>query len=191
MFSRIGSFVMKLVSGIKSISSFTNAKFGILSGLILVISLFSLLQLFSIGYLSNILDNTKYNVEKTHHSHQQEVLMDRSRMELLIASDKLNRAGVYYMVDKETGSEGSWQSLLSEATQSMQQSQDNFRQLLLVSANDDRPEFIVLKESYLQLYQGLSEISQGLAKNSNIDAFFEVPIQGFQSDFTEKYYRYL
>lgn len=94
-------------------------------------------------------------------------------MELLIASDKLNRAGVYYMVDKETGSEGSWQSLLSEATQSMQQSQDNFRQLLLVSANDDRPEFIVLKESYLQLYQGLSEISQGLAKNSNIDAFLK------------------
>ncbi|CNK23370.1 TPA: Tar ligand binding domain-containing protein [Yersinia enterocolitica] len=191
MFSHIGSFVMKLVSGVKSISLFTNIKFGILSGLILVISLFSLLQLFSIGYLSHILDNTKDNVEKTHHSHQQEVLMDRARMELLIASDKLNRAGIYYMEDKETGSEGSWQSLLSEATKSIQQSQDDFRQLLLVSTHDDRPEFIALKESYLQLFQGLSEISQGLVKNSNIDAFFEVPIQGFQSDFTEKYYRYL
>ncbi|CFR15624.1 putative methyl-accepting chemotaxis protein [Yersinia kristensenii] len=112
-------------------------------------------------------------------------------MELLIASDKLNRAGIYYMEDKETGSEGSWQSLLSEAMLSMQQSQDNYRQLLQLFAHDERPEFIALKESYQQLYQGLTELGQGLLKNNNIDAFFEVPIQGFQSDFTEKYYRYL
>lgn len=191
MFSRIGFFVKRLVLGVKFISSLTNGRLGILSGLILVISLFSLLQLFSIGYLSHILDNTKGNVEKTHYSHRQEVLMDRARMELLIASDKLNRAGIYYMEDKETGSEGSWQSLLSEAMLSMQQSQDNYRQLLQLFAHDERPEFIALKESYQQLYQGLTELGQGLLKNNNIDAFFEVPIQGFQSDFTEKYYRYL
>ncbi|MDA5524481.1 methyl-accepting chemotaxis protein [Yersinia kristensenii] len=191
MFSRIGFFVKRLVPGVKSISSLTNGRLGILSGLILVISLFSLLQLFSIGYLSHILDNTKGNVEKTHYSHRQEVLMDRARMELLIASDKLNRAGIYYMEDKETGSEGSWQSLLSEAMLSMQQSQDNYRQLLQLFAHDERPEFIALKESYQQLYQGLTELGQGLLKNNNIDAFFEVPIQGFQSDFTEKYYHYL
>ncbi|WP_050119660.1 methyl-accepting chemotaxis protein [Yersinia kristensenii] len=191
MFSRIGFFVKRLVPGVKSISSLTNGRLGILSGLILVISLFSLLQLFSIGYLSHILDNTKGNVEKTHYSHRQEVLMDRARMELLIASDKLNRAGIYYMEDKETGSEGSWQSLLSEAMLSMQQSQNNYRQLLQLFAHDERPEFIALKESYQQLYQGLTELGQGLLKNNNIDAFFEVPIQGFQSDFTEKYYRYL
>ncbi|WP_140414749.1 methyl-accepting chemotaxis protein [Yersinia kristensenii] len=191
MFSRIGFFVKRLVPGVKSISSLMNGRLGILSGLILVISLFSLLQLFSIGYLSHILDNTKGNVEKTHYSHRQEVLMDRARMELLIASDKLNRAGIYYMEDKETGSEGSWQSLLSEAMLSMQQSQDNYRQLLQLFAHDERPEFIALKESYQQLYQGLTELGQGLLKNNNIDAFFEVPIQGFQSDFTEKYYRYL
>lgn len=150
MFSRIGFFVKRLVPGVKSISSLMNGRLGILSGLILVISLFSLLQLFSIGYLSHILDNTKGNVEKTHYSHRQEVLMDRARMELLIASDKLNRAGIYYMEDKETGSEGSWQSLLSEAMLSMQQSQDNYRQLLQLFAHDERPEFIALKESYQQ-----------------------------------------
>ncbi|EEP89755.1 Methyl-accepting chemotaxis protein [Yersinia kristensenii ATCC 33638] len=93
-------------------------------------------------------------------------------MELLIASDKLNRAGIYYMEDKETGSEGSWQSLLSEAMLSMQQSQDNYRQLLQLFAHDERPEFIALKESYQQLYQGLTELGQGLLKNNNIDAFF-------------------
>ncbi len=191
MLSRAGCFVMRFMPGVKYISSFTNGKFGILSGLILVISLFSLLQFISIGYLSHILDNTKGNIEKTHHSHQQEVLMDRARMELLIASDKLNRAGIYYMEDKETGSEGSWHSLLSEAMQSMQQSQNDYRQLLLLSAHDERPEFIALKESYQQLYQGLMELGQGLVKNNNIDVFFEVPIQGFQSDFTEKYYSYL
>ncbi|CNH62316.1 methyl-accepting chemotaxis protein I (serine chemoreceptor protein) [Yersinia thracica] len=35
------------------------------------------------------------------------------------------------------------------------------------------------------------ELGQGLAKNNNIDFFFKAPIQDFQSDFTEKYYRYL
>ncbi|WP_155410648.1 methyl-accepting chemotaxis protein [Yersinia mollaretii] len=170
---------------------FTDGRLGILSGLILVITLFSMLQLFSIGYLSYISGDTKVNVERANYSHQQEVLMDRARMELLIASDKLNRAGIYYMVDKETGSEGSWNSLLNEALQSMQQSQENYSQLSRLSAHDDRPEFIALKESYQQLYQGLAEIAQGLSKNNNIDVFFEVPIQGFQSDFTEKYYHYL
>ncbi|CNH74316.1 putative methyl-accepting chemotaxis protein [Yersinia massiliensis] len=191
MFYSIKSFVIGLVSNVKHLGLRTNGRFGILSGLILVITLFSLLQLFSIGFLSHILDTTNVNVERTHYNHQQETLMDRARMELLIASDKLNRAGIYYMVDKETGSEGSWHSLLSEALQSLQQSEENYRQLLRLSTHDERPEFIALKESYQQLYQGLNEIGQGLSKNNNIDVFFEVPIQGFQSDFTEKYYHYL
>ncbi|CNK49023.1 putative methyl-accepting chemotaxis protein [Yersinia mollaretii] len=191
MLSRIYCFVIKIASNVKSMGVFTDGRLGILSGLILVITLFSMLQLFSIGYLSYISGDTKVNVERANYSHQQEVLMDRARMELLIASDKLNRAGIYYMVDKETGSEGSWNSLLNEALQSMQQSQENYSQLSRLSAHDDRPEFIALKESYQQLYQGLAEIAQGLSKNNNIDVFFEVPIQGFQSDFTEKYYHYL
>lgn len=191
MLSRIYCFVIKVTSNVKNMGLFTDGRLGILSGLILVITLFSMLQLFSIGYLSYISGNTKVNVERANYSHQQEVLMDRARMELLIASDKLNRAGIYYMVDKETGSEGSWNSLLNEALQSMQQSQENYSQLSRLSAHDDRPEFIALKESYQQLYQGLAEIAQGLSKNNNIDVFFEVPIQGFQSDFTEKYYHYL
>lgn len=191
MFSRIRYFVIKVASNVKSLGVFTGGRLGILSGLIVVISLFSTLQLFSIGYLSYISGNTKVNVERANYNHQQGLLMDRARMELLIASDKLNRAGIYYMVDKETGSEGSWNSLLSEALQSMQQSQENYSQLLRLSAHDERPEFIALKESYQQLYQGLAEIAQGLSKNNNIDVFFEVPIQGFQSDFTEKYYHYL
>lgn len=164
MFPRVDFSVMKFISHVKAICSFTNGKFGILSGLILVISLFSLLQLFSIGFLSHILDSTKVNVEKAHQSHQQEVLMDRARMELLIASDKLNRAGIYYMEDKETGSEGSWHSLLSEALQSLQHSQDDYHQLVRLSAQDTRPEFVALKASYQQLYQGLTEIGQGLEK---------------------------
>lgn len=191
MFSRVNFYVVNFISHAKAIRSFTHGKLGILSGLILVISLFSSLQLLSVGFLSHILDSTKINVERTHQSHQQEVLMDRARMELLIASDKLNRAGIYYMEDKETGSEGSWHSLLSEALQSLQRSQDDYHQLVLLSAHDERAELIALKESYQQLYQGLAEIGQGLEKNNNIDIFFEVPIQGFQSDFTEKYYRYL
>ncbi|WP_050103878.1 methyl-accepting chemotaxis protein [Yersinia similis] len=191
MFSRMNYVFKKYLGYIISKFSFSESRLGILFGFTLVISLFSLLQIFSIGYLSHILNSTKTNVEITHRNHQQEALMDRARIELLIASDKLNRAGIYYMEDKETGSEGSWQSLLNEALQSLQQSQDSYLQLQAVSAQDSRQELSELKESYHQLYQGLVELAQGLAQKHNIDTFFEVPIQGFQSDFTEKYYRYL
>lgn len=102
MFSRMNYVVKKYFGYIMSKLSLSESRLGILFGFTLVISLFSLLQIFSIGYLSHILKSTKANVEITHRNHQQEALMDRARMELLIASDKLNRAGIYYMEDKET-----------------------------------------------------------------------------------------
>ncbi len=38
---------------------------------------------------------------------------------LLAASNLLNRSGVWFMQDKETGSEGSWHSLMDDAQKSL------------------------------------------------------------------------
>ncbi|MCX2942818.1 HAMP domain-containing protein [Rahnella aquatilis] len=163
---------------------------GILFGVICVITLFSALQIFSTVVLTKILRDARNNVIATESLRQQQGVMDKARMELLMASDKLNRAGIYYMQDKETGSVGSWNSLLEESLGSLAASQKAFAQFESMTKNADTAA-TGLKASYQMFYDGLREQADGLQKNSNIDVFFEVPVQAFQDDFSQKYYAYL
>ncbi|BEM62758.1 methyl-accepting chemotaxis protein [Serratia marcescens] len=161
---------------------------GLLSGVICVIALFSLLQLFSTVFISNILRDAKANLVAGNGLHRQQATMDRARLSLLTASDSLNRAGIYYLQDKATGSDGSWHSLLDESVAALQASEQAFVQFERLSA--EAPEAAgALKDSYRLFYDGLKEQAQGL-QGSSIDAFFAVPIQAFQADFNEKYLAY-
>ncbi len=161
---------------------------GLLSGVICVIALFSLLQLFSTVFISNILRDAKANLVAGDGLHRQRATMDRARLSLLTASDSLNRAGIYYLQDKATGSDGSWHSLLDESLAALQASEQAFAQFERLSA--EAPEAAgALKDSYRLFYDGLKEQAQGL-QGSSIDAFFAVPIQAFQADFNEKYLAY-
>lgn len=161
---------------------------GLLSGVICVIALFSLLQLFSTVFISNILRDAKANLVAGDGLHRQQATMDRARLSLLAASDSLNRAGIYYLQDKATGSDGSWHSLLDESLAALQASEQAFAQFERLSA--EAPEAAgALKDSYRLFYDGLKEQAQGL-QGSSIDAFFAVPIQAFQADFNEKYLAY-
>ncbi|MBU9820166.1 Tar ligand binding domain-containing protein [Rahnella sp. BCC 1045] len=171
-------------------SVFTKRPRGILFGVICVIALFSALQIFSTVVLTNILQDARNNVIATENLRQQQAVMDKARMELLMASDKLNRAGIYYMQDKETGSDGSWHSLMQESLDSLTASQKAFARFDGMTKNADKAT-AELKASYQMFFDGLREQSDGLQKNNTIDSFFEVPIQAFQDDFSQKYYAYL
>ncbi|WP_415838656.1 methyl-accepting chemotaxis protein [Rahnella victoriana] len=171
-------------------SAFFRRPRGILFGVICVIALFSALQIFSTVVLTNILQDARNNVIATENLRQQQAVMDKARMELLMASDKLNRAGIYYMQDKETGSVGSWNSLMEESLGSLTASQKAFTQFQKMT-KDGNQAATDLKASYQMFCDGLREQADGLQKNNNIDAFFEVPIQAFQDDFSQKYYAYL
>jgi methyl-accepting chemotaxis protein len=161
---------------------------GLLSGVICVIALFSLLQLFSTVFISNILRDAKVNLVAGDGLHRQQATMNRARLSLLTASDSLNRAGIYYLQDKATGSDGSWHSLLDESLAALQASEQAFAQFERLSA--DAPEAAgALKDSYRLFYDGLKEQAQGL-QGSSIDAIFAVPNQAFQADFNEKYLAY-
>ncbi|EPF16982.1 methyl-accepting chemotaxis protein signaling domain protein [Cedecea davisae DSM 4568] len=161
-------------------------EFGLLSGVVGVIALFSVLQILSTVSLSNILRDTRQSVLESGQLHQQQVVMEKARTSLLMTSDLLNRAGVYFMQDKETGSVGSWNSLVDEADKSLKESQQNFSawQKLHPASSD------ALASSYQLFFSGLKEQLEGMQKHASIDAFFEVPIQAFQSDFNEQYARY-
>lgn len=161
---------------------------GLLSGVICVIALFSLLQLFSTVFISNILRDAKVNLVTGDALHRQQAAMDRARLSLLTASDSLNRAGIYYLQDQATGSDGSWHSLLDESLAALQASEQAFAQFERLSA--DAPAAAPLKDGYRLFYDGLKEQAQGLQGSSGIEAFFAVPIQAFQADFNEKYLAY-
>ncbi|BEO37573.1 methyl-accepting chemotaxis protein [Serratia marcescens] len=161
---------------------------GLLSGVICVIALFSLLQLFSTVFISNILRDAKVNLVTGDALHRQQAAMDRARLSLLTASDSLNRAGIYYLQDQATGSDGSWHSLLDESLAALQASEQAFVQFERLSV--DEPATAALKDGYRLFYDGLKEQAQGLQGSSGIEAFFAVPIQAFQADFNEKYLAY-
>ncbi|PXW43417.1 methyl-accepting chemotaxis sensory transducer with TarH sensor [Erwinia sp. AG740] len=163
-----------------------------LSGLLLIIGLFSLLQLLSVGMISKTMTEVRQDSAANEALRQQQALMDQARMEVMNASDKLNRAGIYLMFDKETGSVGSWNSLMSEAETSLANAQGYYQKLerFSGSARNDAA-FTDLKNSYQQLYNGLVELAQGIKKTNEIDIFFAVPIQAYQTQFTQKYSRFL
>ncbi|WP_042859789.1 methyl-accepting chemotaxis protein [Dickeya sp. NCPPB 3274] len=163
-----------------------------LSGLLLIIGLFSLLQLLSVGMISKTMTEVRQDSAANEALRQQQALMDQARMEVMNASDKLNRAGIYLMFDKETGSVGSWNSLMTEAEESLTHAQAYYQKLERFSgAARNDAAFTELKSSYQQLYNGLLELAQGIKKTNEIDIFFAVPIQAYQTLFTQKYARYL
>lgn len=167
-------------------------RLSILSGLLLIIGLFSLLQLVSVGIISQTMTQVRQDISANESLRQQQALMDKARMEVMNASDKLNRAGIYLLVDKETGSEGSWHSLMDEAEVSLKQAQEHYQQLgTVTTVETDTTAFVDLKKSYSQLYSGLVELAQGIKTTNQIDIFFAVPVQAYQSDFTQKYSHYL
>ncbi len=164
--------------------------FGLLSGVVCVIALFSVLQIMSTFLLSAILRDTQRDVLASDRRHEQQVFMDKARSSLLMASDLLNRAGIYFLQDKETGSVGSWNSLLDEAQEALKASAADFnryQRLRDANSEGEKQHSEALVGSYRLFFDGLKEQADGLAQSSAIDAFFAVPVQAFQSDFNERY----
>ncbi|ROP62092.1 methyl-accepting chemotaxis sensory transducer with TarH sensor [Enterobacter sp. BIGb0383] len=160
--------------------------FGLLAGIFCVIGLFSALQISSTVLLTTSLRNAQHNEQRNQQAHQQQVQVDAARISLLTASDLLNRAGVYFMQDKETGSEGSWHSLMDEAQEALKQSNTAWQ--AWQALNPPKDEGLV--NSYQFFYDALKEQADGLTKTQSIDAFFAVPVQAFQSDFNDNYARF-
>ena len=157
-------------------------QFGLLAGILCVIVLFSALQILSTVMLSSLLRETQHNVQNREQQQQRQVSMDDARVSLLMASDLLNRAGVYFMQDKETGSVGSWNSLMDEARTALARSHAAFERYSALAAKDDP-----LKSSYQNFYSALKEQADGLVATNSIDAFFAVPVQAFQADFNDNF----
>lgn len=161
-------------------------QFGLLSGIFCIIGLFSALQLSSSFLLTASLNQAQRNEQRNQLAWQQQSRLDQARISLLAASDLLNRSGVYFMQDKETGSEGSWHSLMDEAQKSLAASQQAWQAWLALNPRQDEG----LVNSYQLFFGAISEQAEGLVKTNSIDLFFAVPAQAFQTDFNDNFARY-
>ncbi|GMQ37087.1 methyl-accepting chemotaxis protein [Enterobacter asburiae] len=164
----------------------TPRHFGLLTGIFCIIGLFSALQLSSSFLLNASLNDAQRNEQQNLLAWQQQSKLDLARVSLLAASDLLNRSGVWFMQDKETGSDGSWHSLMDDAQKALAVSQQAWKAWLALNP----PKDDALVNSYQLFYDAIKEQADGLIKTNNIDAFFAVPAQAFQSDFNDNYARY-
>lgn len=167
-------------------SRIAKRQFGLLAGIFCIIALFSALQLSSSILLTASLRDAQRNEQHNQLAQQQQSKLDLARVSLLAASDLLNRSGVYFMQDKETGSEGSWNSLMDEAQKALNASQQAWKAWLALNPPKDE----ALVNSYQLFYGAINEQAEGLVKTNSIDAFFAVPAQAFQTDFNDNYARY-
>lgn len=165
---------------------FSRVQFRLLSAILYAIALFSALQILSTLMLSSLLHDTERDLARREQLQQQQSWMEQARVSLLMASDLLNRAGVYFMQDAATGSEGSWQSLMDEAQQALSHSHQAFVRYRQHAAPQDES----LLASYQAFYQALKEQADGLVATNSIDAFFSVPVQAFQADFNLRWAEY-
>lgn len=161
-------------------------QFGLLAGIFCIIGLFSALQLSSSFLLTASLREAQRNEQHNQLAYQQQGKLDQARVSLLAASDLLNRSGVYFMQDKETGSDGSWHSLMDEAQKALDASQQAWKAWLALNPPKDE----ALVNSYQLFYGAIKEQAEGLIKTNSIDTFFAVPAQAFQTDFNDNYARF-
>ena len=161
-------------------------QFGLLTGIFCIITLFSVLQVATSLMLSDSVTDAQHNEQRNQLALLQQAKVDEARVALLSASDLLNRAGVYFMQDAATGSEGSWRPLMKEAYRALTQSKNAWDSWISLNPHQD-PE---LMTSYQRFYSGIQEQADGLMQTNSIDAFFAVPAQAFQTDFNENYARF-
>lgn len=161
-------------------------QFGLLAGIFCIIGLFSALQLSSSVLLTASLRDAQRNEQQNQLTQQQQSKLDLARVSLLAASDLLNRSGVYFMQDKETGSDGSWHSLMDDAQKALNASQQAWNAWLALSPPKDE----ALVNSYQLFFGAINEQAEGLVKTNSIDSFFAVPAQAFQTDFNDNFAHY-
>ncbi|WP_410013493.1 methyl-accepting chemotaxis protein [Sodalis sp. C49] len=157
-------------------------------GFVLFLLLFCLLQCLSIALLSQLVTHMKSNITTAHAMTERQALMNKSRIELLTASDNINRAGVYFMQDKQSGSVGSWQALADSADTALKAAQSFFADYQKLDGAQDNDA--ALRQNFALVFDGLNEQLKGL-RADNIDSFFMVPIQAFQEQFNTAFYQRL
>ncbi|PEI05657.1 hypothetical protein CRM79_21850 [Pantoea agglomerans] len=165
----------------------------VVSGLLCVLALFALLQLFSGGMFFKTVSSDKENFAYNQRLNTLQQAMGTSWVSLVQARNTLNRAGIRFLQDAQmAGSGASVKELVALAGEELKQAEVNYQIF-----NDNLSEqgktaenVVALQANYKAYHDALAELMVFFT-TGNFKGFVDQPTQSFQDKFQKDYSAWL
>ncbi|WP_313678285.1 methyl-accepting chemotaxis protein [Pantoea vagans] len=165
----------------------------VVSGLLCVLALFALLQLFSGGMFFKTVSSDKENFAYNQRLNTLQQAMGTSWVSLVQARNTLNRAGIRFLQDAQmSGSGASVKELVALAGEELKQAEINYQIF-----NDNLSEqgktaenVVALQANYKAYHDALAELMVFFT-TGNFKGFVDQPTQSFQDKFQKDYSAWL
>ncbi|ORM65574.1 methyl-accepting chemotaxis protein [Pantoea rwandensis] len=165
----------------------------VVSGLLCVLALFALLQLFSGGMFFTTVKADKENFAYNQRLSTLQRAMGTSWVSLVQARNTLNRAGIRYLLDsQQAGSGATVKDLVALASEELKTADQAFAEFNdnLSEKGKSAENVKTLQSNYNTFRSGLAELIDFLG-SGNFKGFVDQPTQGMQDKFEKDYTAWL
>ncbi|WP_394520865.1 methyl-accepting chemotaxis protein II [Pantoea sp. SGAir0184] len=165
----------------------------VVSGLLCVLALFALLQLFSGGMFFSTVKADKDNFAYNQRLSTLQRAMGTSWVSLVQARNTLNRAGIRYLLDsQQAGSGATVKDLVALANTELKTADQSFAEFNanLSEKGKSAQNVLTLQANYNAFRGALAELIDFLSAG-NFKGFVDQPTQGFQDKFEKDYNAWL
>ncbi|KAA8667915.1 methyl-accepting chemotaxis protein [Pantoea dispersa] len=165
----------------------------VVSGLLCVLALFALLQLFSGGMFFSTVKADKDNFAYNQRLSTLQRAMGTSWVSLVQARNTLNRAGIRYLLDsQQAGSGATVKDLVALANTELKTADQSFAEFNanLSEKGKSAENVLTLQANYNAFRGALAELIDFLSAG-NFKGFVDQPTQGFQDKFEKDYNAWL
>ncbi|QGY28893.1 methyl-accepting chemotaxis protein [Pantoea cypripedii] len=165
----------------------------VVSGLLCVLVLFALLQLFSGGMFFQTVKADKDNFAYNQRLVTLQRAMGTSWVSLVQARNTLNRAGIRYLLDsQQAGSGATVKELVALASEELKAADQGFAEFNanLSEKGKTAENVLTLQANYNAFHGALAELVDFLSAG-NFKGFVDQPTQGFQDKFEKDYNAWL
>ncbi|MBP2197452.1 methyl-accepting chemotaxis protein [Pantoea cypripedii] len=165
----------------------------VVSGLLCVLVLFALLQLFSGGMFFQTVKADKDNFAYNQRLVTLQRAMGTSWVSLVQARNTLNRAGIRYLLDsQQAGSGATVKELVALASEELKAADQGFTEFNanLSEKGKTAENVLTLQANYNAFHGALAELIDFLSAG-NFKGFVDQPTQGFQDKFEKDYNAWL
>lgn len=161
----------------------------VVSGLLCVLALFALLQLFSGGMFFKTVSSDKENFAYNQRLSTLQQAMGTSWVSLVQARNTLNRAGIRYLQDAQmSGSGASVKELVALASSELKRAEQGFETFNanLSEKGKTAENVLTLQANYKAYHDALAELIVFLS-SGNFKGFIDQPTQSYQDKFQTDY----
>ena len=161
----------------------------VVSGLLCVLALFALLQMFSGGMFFQTVSSDKENFAYNQRLSTLQQAMGTSWVSLVQARNTLNRAGIRYLQDGQmAGSGATVKELVALASEELKRAEHGFEEFNanLSEKGKTAENVLTLQANYKAYHDALADLIAFLGRG-DFKAFIDQPTQSFQDKFQKDY----